>query len=97
MRYLSGVTTLELDVSMCSGCELCTEVCPHAVFKMEDGQARIVDADACMECGACERNCESGALTVRAGVGCAASVMNKVFRGSQLASCGQDNSPCCGS
>ena len=37
---------------------------------MESRKARIVDGDACMECGACARNCEREAITVRAGVGC---------------------------
>jgi ferredoxin len=35
-----------------------------------------VDRDACMECGACARNCPVAALRVRAGVGCAAAVIN---------------------
>jgi len=73
MSYLPGVTTLALDASRCNGCRMCTTVCPHGVFRVEDGVARIEARDACMECGACARNCEQGALTVDAGVGCAAA------------------------
>jgi ferredoxin len=81
LRYLPDVVTLELDVEACTGCGMCVTVCPHAVFVMDDAdtrnaKARIVDRDACMECGACARNCASGAISVRAGVGCAAAVIN---------------------
>ena len=74
-RYLPGVTTLALDPSLCNGCQMCTTVCPHAVFRVEDKRAAIADRDACMECGACARNCEQGAITVDAGVGCAAAII----------------------
>ena len=28
MRYLKGVVTLRLDVELCNGCRVCTQVCP---------------------------------------------------------------------
>ncbi|MFQ6038100.1 MAG: 4Fe-4S binding protein, partial [Candidatus Aminicenantales bacterium] len=38
-----------------------------------------------MECGACARNCPSGAISVRAGVGCAyALLMSELRRGEKL-------------
>jgi len=64
LRYLEGVTTLELDPEKCTGCGMCVMVCPHAVFEIEDARARIVDRDACIECGACALNCKPGAVTV---------------------------------
>ena len=76
LKYLPGVATLELDVETCTGCGMCVTVCPHAVLVVENATARIVDRDACMECGACARNCPVAALRVRAGVGCAAAVIN---------------------
>ncbi len=75
MRYMLGVTTLAFDASRCNGCQMCTTVCPHAVFRIEGKVATVADRDACMECGACARNCEQGAITVDAGVGCAAGIM----------------------
>ena len=83
MRYLKNGETLALDPARCNGCRECIEVCPHAVFEMEAGTARIADRPACMECGACARNCASGAITVRAGVGCAAAIIGGMLRGTE--------------
>ncbi len=74
-RYLPGVTSLGYDPGKCAGCGTCVAVCPHAVFELNDGRARIVDKDGCMECGACARNCAPGAITVTPGVGCAAYII----------------------
>ncbi len=35
-RYLEDVATLALDEQKCIGCGLCIEVCPHAVFEMQE-------------------------------------------------------------
>ncbi len=58
------------------GCGLCVEVCPHAVLEMANGRARIADLGACMERGACARNCPATALDVRTGEGCAQAILN---------------------
>ena len=71
LEYLKNVVTLRIDPSRCSGCGMCATVCPHPVFRIQDGKAHIVNLDLCMECGACAKNCAENALTVRAGVGCA--------------------------
>jgi NAD-dependent dihydropyrimidine dehydrogenase PreA subunit len=86
LRYLSGVTTLKYDETKCKGCRMCTEVCPHAVFAMENTKAKIVDKDACIECGACQKNCRYDAISVKAGVGCAAAI---------IGSFGKNKAPCC--
>lgn len=93
LRYLEGVVTLELAPEKCTGCGICTEVCPHGVFAIEGKKARVRDRDACMECGACAQNCPAGALAVRAGVGCAAGIINGLLRGAEPAC---DSSSCCG-
>ncbi len=78
-RYLKNVVTLELDQSKCNGCGLCTEVCPQQVFARNGKVSSIVDRDACLECGACARNCAPGAISVRAGVGCAYAVLMDMY------------------
>jgi len=96
LSYLKNGETLVLTPERCNGCRECIEVCPHAVFAMGGGKAQIVDRDACMECGACARNCASGAITVKAGVGCAAAIIGGMLRGTQP-TCGScESSPAAG-
>jgi NAD-dependent dihydropyrimidine dehydrogenase PreA subunit len=87
LRYIEEVVTLELDTEKCNGCTQCTQVCPHGVFAMKDARASIVDRGACMECGACARNCAQGAITLEPGVGCAAAIIHGWITGTEP-SCG---------
>lgn len=97
-RYLKHVTTLSLNPGLCTGCRMCTQVCPHAVFRMENGKSAVSDRDACMECGACAPNCPAGALSVNPGVGCAAAIIKGFLTGTEP-SCGCSDEPaesgCC--
>jgi NAD-dependent dihydropyrimidine dehydrogenase PreA subunit len=83
LRYLSDVVSLKLDIDRCTGCRRCVEVCPRSVLRMENKKAAIVDRDLCIECGACAANCESGALIVHEGVGCAAAIINGMLSGDE--------------
>lgn len=87
--YLRDVVTLSLDTERCNGCNTCLDVCPQGVLEPVDGarKVRIGLRDSCMECGACARNCPTEALAVRAGVGCAAALLN--------AALGRTDAPCC--
>ena len=96
LRYIENVVTLELDAEKCTGCRRCVEVCPHAVFEMRDGRAYIVDRGACIECGACELNCASARISVDAGVGCAAAIINGWIHGTEPScDCGPGSAGCC--
>ncbi len=86
--YLQDVVTLQLDDNKCTGCGMCLDVCPHAVFKMNSKHVVIQNRDACMECGACSRNCPVDAIYVQSGVGCAAAVINSML--------GREGECCCG-
>lgn len=77
----SKLNTLTYDVELCCGCGRCTEVCPHGVFALADGLARLVRGDACMECGACQLNCPTEAIQVDSGVGCAAAMIVAALTG----------------
>lgn len=95
LRYLSGVATLRLDAALCNGCGLCTQVCPHGVFALEERKARIKELDRCMECGACARNCPAAALSVSAGVGCAEAIVRGWLTGTAPScDCGGGESCC---
>ncbi len=97
MKYLSNVSTLSYDADKCAGCRRCVEVCPHGVFEMRDKKAVLTDKDLCMECGACALNCESGAITVKTGVGCAAAIINSLINGGEpTCGCGDSAGNCCG-
>ncbi|MBW6484784.1 MAG: 4Fe-4S binding protein [Syntrophobacterales bacterium] len=103
--YLRNVVTLKLDQGKCTGCGTCLEVCPHAVFAMNGRHVEIRNRDACMECGACSRNCPAEAIFVQAGVGCAAAVINDMLgrtgsaccctANSEAASSGKKGAACC--
>lgn len=102
LRYLKNSVTLQYDAAKCTGCGMCVEICPHRVFQMENGRAILRDRDACMECGACARNCAFTAVSVRPGVGCAYAILLGKLRGSDP-TCGETNSggpsgdeTCCG-
>lgn len=87
LRYLEDMVTLRFDVEKCTGCQMCTMVCPHGVFVMDGNRAKLVDRGACMECGACQRNCSFDAIHVESGVGCAAAIIASWFNRGELA-CG---------
>jgi NAD-dependent dihydropyrimidine dehydrogenase PreA subunit len=92
--HLKNVATLSYDSSKCAGCERCVEVCPHRVFGMEEKKARVVERDACMECGACALNCPTAAIKVNAGVGCAVAILMGWLTGKEP-TCGCSDGGCC--
>ncbi|MRR08086.1 MAG: ferredoxin [Deltaproteobacteria bacterium] len=101
MTYLKNVSTLKIDAGKCTGCAMCTDVCPHGVLAVEAKKACIKDIDACMECGACSMNCPASAISVQQGVGCAQAIINGMIRGTAPeCGCGCDtgsatDSKCC--
>lgn len=86
--YLADVVTLRLDPEKCTGCRMCATVCPRRVWTFADKKAVISERDACIECGACARNCADGAISVQTGVGCANAIINSYFS--------KDKGVCCG-
>ena len=88
MMRASVVNTLRYEAALCTGCGMCVNVCPHAVFAMNSHVARLAHPDACMECGACQLNCPAGAIAVESGVGCAAAMIQAALKGQKEATCG---------
>lgn len=87
MFSVSVANTLEYDSALCTGCEMCVIVCPHGVFAMDGGVALLANREACMECGACQRNCPTEAITVEAGVGCANAMIRAALTGKKEVCC----------
>ncbi len=97
MKYLANVATLQYFSEKCTGCKRCIEVCPQGVFELRDKRAVVTDKDLCMECGACAKNCEFGAISVNAGVGCATAIINGMITGgAPTCGCGDTAAGCCG-
>jgi len=94
-KYLIDVATLKLSIDKCIGCGKCKEVCPHAVFAIQEGKAPIIDKNACMECGACTSNCPVSALSVNAGVGCVSAVIRGWLTNSEPSCDCSGGSECC--
>jgi NAD-dependent dihydropyrimidine dehydrogenase PreA subunit len=100
MKYLKNVVSLQIDPERCTGCGRCVEVCPQKVLRLEEGRARVVDRDLCIECGACALNCAPGAVVSGRGVGCAAAVIGALRSGGEPecgCCCTDDDhaAPCC--
>jgi NAD-dependent dihydropyrimidine dehydrogenase PreA subunit len=79
--------TLRFDQALCNNCVMCTTVCPHAVFLRNNGVVKLEYPERCMECGACQLNCPTGAISVASGVGCATAMMLASLRGRPEAVC----------
>ena len=54
----------ETDLSRCTGCGACVEICPVAALSMEEGLP-LVDNDWCIGCGVCAVPCPSGAVRLK--------------------------------
>ena len=56
----------KVDMNVCTGAGDCYDVCPGDpnVFEIRDGKAHVVSADSCIDCGACEASCPTGAIVM---------------------------------
>jgi NAD-dependent dihydropyrimidine dehydrogenase PreA subunit len=87
MIDLYQTNTLQFNRKLCNDCKMCVAVCPHAVFERVDGTVCLVRSSNCMECGACQINCPTGAIKVDSGVGCAAAMIYAALKGKKVPTC----------
>lgn len=92
--YLKNVATLCLSQDKCTGCGMCSIVCPHRVFTINGNRAQITDKNRCMECGACALNCPANSISVDANVGCASAIIKGWLTGAEP-SCDCSGGDCC--
>ena len=41
---------IKIDLDKCTGCGTCVDVCPVAVFEVEDDKSKVVNIDECIAC-----------------------------------------------
>lgn len=54
-----------INKKKCVSCGYCAQICPVDVIKMENAEAVVKYPDECWHCRACEKDCKSGAITMR--------------------------------
>ncbi len=84
MENLYLKNTLKFDSSKCTGCAICENVCPHGVFVIDNRKAKLINKTACMECGACEKNCQFNAIKVTKGTGCGFGMIYEAVTGKDI-------------
>ncbi|MFQ5833867.1 MAG: 4Fe-4S binding protein [Candidatus Thorarchaeota archaeon] len=57
-----GVIEPEVNIDICSGCELCVAVCKRAAIRIEEDVA-VIDKGECKHCGRCIAVCPSDAIS----------------------------------
>jgi heterodisulfide reductase subunit A len=60
--------TAIVDISKCSGCMLCEEVCPFDAIEpqvVRGKRVARVKEELCKGCGSCAAACRSGAINLR--------------------------------
>ncbi len=55
---------VNIDLGKCDGDGTCANVCPQAVFKINNNKAEAVNASECINCQTCVENCPKQAITV---------------------------------
>jgi NADH-quinone oxidoreductase subunit F len=60
-----ALITYSIDAEKCTGCTLCSRVCPVGAISGEKKKAHAIDNDKCTRCGACIESCKFDAINVK--------------------------------
>jgi len=63
---LTPYGSIHIDEERCSGCTMYLQVCPRSVYRIDSTRhkAKIIQAEDCVNCGACVRQCPEHCLTI---------------------------------
>ena len=50
---------INIDESICTGCQECTKVCPTKAIEGEHGKPQTINRDKCIRCGQCVQKCKA--------------------------------------
>ena len=51
-----------IDITKCTGCEICITLCPNDVLGLIDNMAAVIQPEICTYSGLCQDNCPTGAI-----------------------------------
>lgn len=54
----------KVDEKKCNGNGTCVVVCPVHIFELKGDKSKVIKPEECIECGACEVNCPTKAITL---------------------------------
>lgn len=57
-----ALVTYSIDAGSCTGCGLCSKVCPAGAVTGEKKEPHRIDAGLCVKCGACKQKCKFDAI-----------------------------------
>ena len=64
------MVSVVVDLNKCNGDSVCVDVCPVAVFELQEAKGSegkksvVINNDACIVCRACEVQCPTQAIVV---------------------------------
>lgn len=60
-----ALITYSIDPDKCTGCTLCSKVCPVEAITGEKKKVHTIDNSKCTRCGACKESCKFEAINVK--------------------------------
>ena len=64
-KGLCEVDKAVVNETLCTGCNVCVEICPFGAIKKNEMKIAEIDEDLCKGCGACSASCPEQAITMR--------------------------------